>query len=31
QCPICLRNYSLENIIIDPYFNRITSKVLFFS
>jgi hypothetical protein len=28
QCPICLKNYSLENIIIDPYFNRITSKVL---
>lgn len=27
QCPICLRNYSLENIIIDPYFNRITSKM----
>ncbi|XP_010922534.1 E3 SUMO-protein ligase SIZ1 isoform X2 [Elaeis guineensis] len=25
QCPICLRNSSLENIIIDPYFNRITS------
>ncbi|WOL16272.1 E3 SUMO-protein ligase [Canna indica] len=25
QCPICLKNYSLENIIIDPYFNRITS------
>ncbi|KAL1818953.1 hypothetical protein ACET3Z_013822 [Daucus carota] len=28
QCPICLKNYSLENIIIDPYFNRITSKML---
>lgn len=27
QCPICLKNYSLENIIIDPYFNRITSLV----
>ncbi|XP_034901212.1 E3 SUMO-protein ligase SIZ1 isoform X1 [Populus alba] len=27
QCPICLKNYSLENIIIDPYFNRITSKM----
>ncbi|KAL2507534.1 E3 SUMO-protein ligase SIZ1 [Forsythia ovata] len=26
QCPICLKNYSLEKIIIDPYFNRITSK-----
>ncbi|KAJ0978220.1 hypothetical protein J5N97_013694 [Dioscorea zingiberensis] len=25
QCPICMKNYSLENIIIDPYFNRITS------
>ncbi|XP_076950206.1 E3 SUMO-protein ligase SIZ1-like isoform X2 [Bidens hawaiensis] len=28
QCPICLKNYSLENIIIDPYFTRITSKML---
>uniref|UniRef100_A0A6N2KBE2 SP-RING-type domain-containing protein n=1 Tax=Salix viminalis TaxID=40686 RepID=A0A6N2KBE2_SALVM len=28
QCPICLKNYSLENIIVDPYFNRITSKAL---
>lgn len=28
QCPICLKNYSWETIIIDPYFNRITSKVL---
>ncbi|OMP09732.1 Zinc finger, MIZ-type [Corchorus olitorius] len=27
QCPVCLKNYSLENIIIDPYFNRITSKM----
>ncbi|KAL5581207.1 hypothetical protein UlMin_013649 [Ulmus minor] len=27
QCPICLKNYALENIIIDPYFNRITSKM----
>uniref|UniRef100_A0A5B6ZMD3 Putative E3 SUMO-protein ligase SIZ1 n=2 Tax=Davidia involucrata TaxID=16924 RepID=A0A5B6ZMD3_DAVIN len=27
QCPICLRNYSLENIIIDPYFNCITTKM----
>ncbi|CAK7327433.1 unnamed protein product [Dovyalis caffra] len=27
QCPICLKNYSLENIIIDPYFSRITSKM----
>jgi len=25
QCPICLKNYSLENLMIDPYFNRITS------
>ncbi|XP_062179858.1 E3 SUMO-protein ligase SIZ1-like isoform X2 [Phragmites australis] len=25
QCPICLKNYSLENLRIDPYFNRITS------
>ncbi|KAL3649375.1 SUMO ligase siz1 [Castilleja foliolosa] len=28
QCPICLKNYSWEKIIIDPYFNRITSKML---
>ncbi|KAI3511753.1 hypothetical protein L1887_18910 [Cichorium endivia] len=28
QCPICLKNYALENIIIDPYFTRITSKML---
>ncbi|XP_042397995.1 E3 SUMO-protein ligase SIZ1-like [Zingiber officinale] len=27
QCPICLKNYALENIIIDPYFNRITSML----
>ncbi|GAU15620.1 hypothetical protein TSUD_108790 [Trifolium subterraneum] len=27
QCPICLKNYALENIIIDPYFNRITSMM----
>ncbi|CAN8255025.1 unnamed protein product [Cochlearia groenlandica] len=27
QCPICLKNYSLEHIIVDPYFNRITSKM----
>ncbi|XP_043700650.1 E3 SUMO-protein ligase SIZ1-like isoform X2 [Telopea speciosissima] len=25
QCPICLKNYSLENLIIDPYFNCITT------
>ncbi|KAK4286473.1 hypothetical protein QN277_003025 [Acacia crassicarpa] len=28
QCPICLKNYTLENIIIDPYFNRITSQMI---
>ncbi|EOY18581.1 DNA-binding protein with MIZ/SP-RING zinc finger, putative isoform 2 [Theobroma cacao] len=28
QCPICLKNYSLEDIIIDPYFNRITTMML---
>ncbi|KAF5783509.1 putative chromatin regulator PHD family [Helianthus annuus] len=27
QCPICLKNYALENVIIDPYFTRITSKM----
>ncbi|KAL6905787.1 hypothetical protein ACP4OV_003388 [Aristida adscensionis] len=27
QCPICLKNYSLDSIIIDPYFNRITSLI----
>ncbi|GMI92306.1 SAP AND MIZ1 DOMAIN- CONTAINING LIGASE1 [Hibiscus trionum] len=27
QCPICLKNYTLDDIIIDPYFNRITSKM----
>ncbi|XP_057454400.1 E3 SUMO-protein ligase SIZ1-like isoform X2 [Lotus japonicus] len=27
QCPICLKNYALENIIIDPYFNRITTMM----
>ncbi|XP_019199106.1 PREDICTED: E3 SUMO-protein ligase SIZ1-like isoform X3 [Ipomoea nil] len=27
QCPICLKNYSLEHIIIDPYLNRIASKL----
>ncbi|XP_024985059.1 E3 SUMO-protein ligase SIZ1 isoform X1 [Cynara cardunculus var. scolymus] len=27
QCPICLKNYSLENVIIDPYFTRITTKM----
>ncbi|KAF3786414.1 E3 SUMO-protein ligase [Nymphaea thermarum] len=28
QCPICLKNYSLESIIIDPYFNRITTMMM---
>ncbi|XP_061996632.1 E3 SUMO-protein ligase SIZ1-like [Rosa rugosa] len=27
QCPICLKNYSLEDIIIDRYFNRITTMM----
>ncbi|CAN4119379.1 unnamed protein product [Withania somnifera] len=27
QCPICLKNYSLEHVIIDPYFNRITFQM----
>ncbi|KAI3905723.1 hypothetical protein MKW92_035594, partial [Papaver armeniacum] len=27
QCPICLKNYSLEHMIIDPYFNRITAMM----
>ncbi|KAJ7980970.1 E3 SUMO-protein ligase SIZ1-like [Quillaja saponaria] len=27
QCPLCLKNYALENMIIDPYFNRITSAM----
>ncbi|KAK4772149.1 hypothetical protein SAY86_013924 [Trapa natans] len=27
QCPICLKNYSLENVIIDPYYNRITTMM----
>ncbi|KAJ6717714.1 E3 SUMO-PROTEIN LIGASE SIZ1-LIKE ISOFORM X1 [Salix purpurea] len=27
QCPICLKNYCLEDIVIDPYFNRITSMM----
>ncbi|KAL6532678.1 hypothetical protein OROHE_014100 [Orobanche hederae] len=27
QCPVCLKNYSWEKIIIDPYFNQITSKL----
>uniref|UniRef100_A0ACD5XCB9 Uncharacterized protein n=1 Tax=Avena sativa TaxID=4498 RepID=A0ACD5XCB9_AVESA len=27
QCPTCLKNYSIESMIIDRYFNRITSLV----
>lgn len=27
QCPICLKNYSLEHIIIDPYFNRVATMM----
>lgn len=27
QCPICLKNYSLEDIMVDPYFNRITKMM----
>lgn len=27
QCPICLKNYSLEDIIIDPYLNRIVKMM----
>ncbi|XP_051142503.1 E3 SUMO-protein ligase SIZ1-like isoform X2 [Andrographis paniculata] len=27
QCPICLKNYSWEKIIIDPYFNQIALKL----
>ncbi|KAJ0497841.1 putative chromatin regulator PHD family [Helianthus annuus] len=27
QCPICLKNYALEDVIIDPYFTRITAKM----
>ncbi|XP_024011478.1 E3 SUMO-protein ligase SIZ1 isoform X2 [Eutrema salsugineum] len=27
QCPICLKNYSVEHVIVDPYFNRITTKM----
>ncbi|CAI0548732.1 unnamed protein product [Linum tenue] len=27
QCPICLKNYSLDSIIVDPYFNRVTTKM----
>ncbi|CAN6470851.1 unnamed protein product [Victoria cruziana] len=28
QCPICLKNYSLESIIIDPYFNCVTTMMM---
>ncbi|EFJ20543.1 hypothetical protein SELMODRAFT_443873 [Selaginella moellendorffii] len=24
QCPVCMKNYSLDQLIIDPFFNRIT-------
>ncbi|KAL8140473.1 hypothetical protein V2J09_006494 [Rumex salicifolius] len=27
QCPICLKNYSLEHIVVDPYFNRVTTMM----
>ncbi|RZC70426.1 hypothetical protein C5167_033596 [Papaver somniferum] len=27
QCPICIKNYTLEHMIIDPYSNRITAMV----
>ncbi|XP_024361682.1 E3 SUMO-protein ligase SIZ1 isoform X2 [Physcomitrium patens] len=27
QCPICLKNYCIDNLIIDPFFNRITNAV----
>ncbi|KAI3809953.1 hypothetical protein L1987_19557 [Smallanthus sonchifolius] len=27
QCPICLKNYSLDDIIIDPYLNRIVKMM----
>ena len=27
QCPICLKNYSLEDVLIDPFFNRIVNMV----
>ncbi|XP_068668398.1 E3 SUMO-protein ligase SIZ1-like [Aristolochia californica] len=27
QCPICLKNYSMEDIIIDPYFKCITNMM----
>eukprot|EP00249_Psilotum_nudum_P024025 c29064_g1_i1 orf=658-3456(-) len=27
QCPICMKNYSLENLIIDPFFNQITRSM----
>ncbi|CAH8386059.1 unnamed protein product [Eruca vesicaria subsp. sativa] len=28
QCPHCLKNYSVEHVIVDPYVNRITAKML---
>ncbi|KAM1253060.1 hypothetical protein ACFX2J_040996 [Malus domestica] len=27
QCPVCLKNYSVEDVIIDRYFNRITAMM----
>ncbi|KAM2647983.1 hypothetical protein TB1_001165 [Malus domestica] len=27
QCPVCLKNYSVEDVIIDRYFNRITTMM----
>ncbi|CAM6097031.1 unnamed protein product [Calypogeia fissa] len=27
QCPICLKNYSLENLIIDPFVSRVTTAL----
>ncbi|KAL9230505.1 hypothetical protein vseg_005845 [Gypsophila vaccaria] len=27
QCPICLKNYSLEDVIVDPFFNRILHMI----
>ncbi|KAL9258342.1 E3 SUMO-protein ligase SIZ1-like protein [Drosera capensis] len=27
QCPICIKNYSLEDLIIDPYFNRVVTMM----
>lgn len=27
QCPICLKNYSLDSLIVDPFFNRIATAM----